>query len=118
MFYLAPLFVFTQVCVGANDHLSFPVVGLFEVQRSDSFLLELRVLLVEKFTPDRNRHFRLTQVKTTRYSLNDEVFKFRFSTRQNFISNLTNRSEKQTPASVLRAVWIILQSDVLNLMFF
>ncbi len=47
---------FTQICVSTNDHLSFSLVRLFEVQSSHSFLFELGLLLVEQFTPDRHRN--------------------------------------------------------------
>lgn len=42
----------TQVGVRADDQLSFSMLGQFEVERPDSFLLELCILLVEEFTPE------------------------------------------------------------------
>lgn len=54
---------FTQVGVGPNDHLGFSL-RLFQMQSSYSFLFELRVLLVEHFTPegDKNQSTARSQV--------------------------------------------------------
>lgn len=48
-------FVFTQISVGSNDHLGLPVCSVLQVQRPHTFLLKLRLLLVEQFTPEHDR---------------------------------------------------------------
>lgn len=54
--------IVTQIGVSSNNQLCFPVVHQFEVERSNSLLLELILLLVEEFTPEtvqqqRSGHF-------------------------------------------------------------
>lgn len=54
----------TQVGIGSDDHLSFPLGCLFEVQRSHSFIFELRLFLIEHFTPGSRADKKLINYKS------------------------------------------------------